>query len=172
MADLGCRRVFAFKTFSFALRATEDRSSCAKARLHPSPSGLFAAPDTECRFRGHTENTEVDMASVCPAFDSRLWIRSAWLGLYHFRVIPCRLEEPLPCRGHLTPTEGRGGAETLGEGRPGRAVPEKSRGEHCDLQATASTRRLNRRNAARQMRRASVVARKRSNASTAIFRLN
>jgi hypothetical protein len=80
--------------------------------------------------------------------------------------------EPLPCRGHLTPTEGRGGAETLGEGRPGRAVHEKSKGEHCDLQATASTRRLNRRNAARQMRRASVVARKRSNASTAIFRLN
>ena len=64
MADLGCRRVFAFKT-----------ASCAKARLHPSPSGLFAAPDTEGRFRGHTENTEVDMASVCPAFDSRLWIR-------------------------------------------------------------------------------------------------
>ena len=80
--------------------------------------------------------------------------------------------EPLPCRGHLTPTEGRGGAETLGEGRPGRAVHEKSKGEHCDLQATASTRRLNRRNAARQMRRASVVAHKRSNASTAIFRLN
>ena len=215
MADLGCRRVFAFKTFSFALRATEDRSSCAKARLHPSPSGLFAAPDTECRFRGHTENTEVDMASVCPAFDSRLWIRPEVhkkpearlresevvenLGAMLFAKLVNGLDfdnylalellvlhgldyaisasfrvgslEPLPCRGHLTPTEGRGGAETLGEGRPGRAVPEKSKGEHCDLQATASTRRLNRRNAARQMRRASVVARKRSNASTAIFRL-
>ena len=66
--------------------------------------------------------------------------------------------EPLPCRGHLTQTEGRGGAETLGEGRPDRAVPEKPKGEQCDLQTTASPRRLKRRNAARQMRRASVVA--------------
>ena len=36
--------------------------------------------------------------------------------------------EPLQSRGHLTQTEGRGGAETLGEGRPGRAVPEKPKG--------------------------------------------
>ena len=64
----------------------------------------------------------------------------------------------LSCRGHLTQTEGRGDAETTGEGRPDSAISVMSKKPHRDLQATASTRRLKRRNAARQMRRVSWFA--------------
>ena len=49
------------------------------------------------------------------------------------------------CRGHLTQTEGRDGAETPGEGRPDRAISVKLKELHRDLQATALPRRLKRR---------------------------
>ena len=66
-----CRRVFASKTSSYALRATEDKSSCAKTHLHPSPSGLTRTPDTECSVRDTRKLTETTIASVSPVFDAR-----------------------------------------------------------------------------------------------------
>jgi len=49
------------------------------------------------------------------------------------------------CRGHLTQTEGRGDAGTTGEGRQNRAISMKLKEPHRGLQATASPRRLKRR---------------------------
>ena len=49
------------------------------------------------------------------------------------------------CRGYLTQTEGRDDAETTGEGRPNGTISVKLKEAHCDLQATASPRRLKRR---------------------------
>ncbi len=57
----------------------------------------------------------------------------------------------LSCRGHLTQTEGRVGAETAGEGRPSRAIPISQR----NLLATFKPRHLRAGSsgeAARQMR--------------------
>ena len=69
------------------------------------------------------------------------------------------------CRGHLTRTAGRDGAETTGEGRPIRAISVKLRDLHCDLHATASPRPPSQAaSAARQMRRAFVVRAGRRNA--------
>ena len=70
-----CRRAFAFKTSSYALRAAEDRSSCAKARLHPGPSGLTRYARHGTPLRGTQKSTETEVASVGPALDGRLGIR-------------------------------------------------------------------------------------------------
>ncbi len=91
-----CRRAFAFKTSSYALRAAEDGSSCAKSRLHPCPSGLTRyarhrrprSRHTECPLRGLHRRESPSRPILLPI--GRRQFANA------FRVIPCRLEKPLP----------------------------------------------------------------------------
>ena len=117
--------------------------------LRQTQKAAFAAhgmPASRASLKGIAEPTNLDA-------DQSQVIRECF---------PCHSvsdRDPIPCRGRLTQTAGRGVAETPGEGRPNRAVSVKLKKPHRDLQAMASTRRLKRRNAARQMRRASVVAR-------------
>jgi hypothetical protein len=50
----------------------------------------------------------------------------------------------LSCRGHLTRTGGRDGAETHGEDRRERGIGEQGQNSPIDLQANVPTRRLKR----------------------------
>ena len=130
----GCTAL-GLETSSFALCATEDKSSRPSRRIRRALSGSTCPPDTNAAFAAHKNaltgftKEDYNIVNLRPLIFVYVRVPRRWLS----------------CRGNLTRTEGRDGAETTGEGRQIRAISVKSKEPHCDLQATASTRRLKRR---------------------------